>query len=83
MLFDEECKRQEHFNVLLDMFRGILVKVFFIEAFGNPGRIEAEIDADVSVLFVNGIVEVGTEAENTDSARQRLPKRIEPSESLL
>jgi hypothetical protein len=81
--FDREGEGEKHFDVLLDVFGGVGVKVFFIESFGEPGGVEAEVDADVAVLLVAGVVEAGPEAEDADGGELELPEGVEAAEFAL
>ena len=42
--------------------------------FEGPGGVEAEVDADVAVLGVAGLVELGAEAEDADGGWALLPE---------
>jgi len=77
VLFDGESEGEKHFDILLDVFCGVGVKRFVVEGFGEPGSVEAEINADVAILFVGGVVELGAEAEEAHSGLLRLPDGIE------
>jgi len=59
VLFDREGERQEHLDVLLNVLRGGFVELLIFEGLGKPGCVEAEVDADVAVLFEAGVVELG------------------------
>jgi len=83
VFFDGEGEGEEHFNVLLDVFGGVGVEVFFVEGVGEPGGVEAEVDADVAVLLVTGIVEAGPEAEDADGGGLELPEGVEAAEFAL
>ena len=77
VFFDGEGEGEEHLDVLLDVFGGVCVEVLVFEGFGEPGSVEAEVDADVAVLFVGGVVEVGAEAEDADGGGFELPEGVE------
>ena len=78
MFFDREGKSQQHLDILLNAFLGQLVEfVIFEGVVHDPGGVEAEVDANVAVLLVSGIVEVRAEAENADGGGLELPKGIE------
>jgi len=77
VFFDREGEGQKHLNILLDVFGGVFVEVFVGEGFGQPGCVEAEVDADVAVLLEAGIVELGAEAEDADGGGLELPEGVE------
>jgi len=56
---------------------GGFVELFVLESFGEPGCVEAEVDADVAVLVEAGVVKFGAETEDTDSGGLELPEGIE------
>jgi len=58
-------------------FGGVLVELLVGEGFGEPRGVEAEVDADVAVLFEAGVVELGAEAEDADGGRLELPESVE------
>ena len=62
--------------VVFDEWVG-LEGVVFEDVFEGPGGIEAEVYADVAVLFEAGVVEVGAEAEDADGGGAELPERVE------
>src|SRR5712691_10140498 len=62
VFFDGESEGQKHLYILLNVFGGIFVELFVFEGFGEPGGVEAEVDADMAVLFEGGVVELGAEA---------------------
>src|SRR5260370_31785828 len=62
VFFDGEGEGQEHLYILLNVFGGVCVELFVFEGFGEPGSVEAEVDADVAVLFKAGVVELRAEA---------------------
>ena len=41
------------------------------------GRVETEVDADVAVLFVSRLVELGAEADDLDGGQLRAPEGVE------
>ncbi len=43
----------------------------------DPGGVEAEVYADVAVLFVGGVLEVGAEADDADGAGFESPEGVE------
>ncbi len=55
----------------------VFVELLVFESFGEPRGVEAEVDADVAVLFEGGVVELGTEAEDLDGGGLGLPERVE------
>ena len=77
VFFDGEGKSQELLYVLLNVLGGVFVELFVVEGFGEPGGVEAEIDADVAVLLEAGVVELGAEAEDADGGGAELPEGIE------
>ena len=77
VFFDGEGEGEEHFDVLLNVFGGGFVELFVFEGFGEPGGVEAEVDADVAVLFEAGVVELGAEAEDADGGGLELPEGVE------
>ena len=83
VFFDGEGEGEKLFDVLLDVFGGVLVQLFFVESLGQPGGVETEIDADVSVLLEAGVVEVGTEAEDADGGGLELPEGVEVDEGVV
>jgi hypothetical protein len=62
---------------LLDVLGGSFVEFLVIEGFGEPWGVEAEVDADVAVLFEGGVVELGAEAEDADGRGLELPEGVE------
>ncbi len=83
MFFDGEGEGEEFFDVLLDVPGGVFVEFFFVEGFGEPGGIEAEVDADVAVLLEAGVVELGAEAEDADGGGLELPEGVEVDEGVV
>ena len=77
VFFDGEGEGEEHLDILLDVFGGIFVEVLVFYGFGEPGSVEAEVDADVAVLFEGGVVEAGAEAEDSDGGGLALPEGVE------
>ena len=77
VFFDREGEGEEHLDVLLNVFGGVFVEVLVVEGFGEPRRVEAEVDTDVPVLFESGIVEAGAKANNSDGCGLPLPEGIE------
>ena len=77
VFFDREGEGQKHFDILLDVFGGVFVELLVGEGFGEPGGVEAEVDADVAVLFEAGVVELGAEAEDADRGGLELPEGFE------
>ena len=77
VFFDGEGEGEELFDVLLDAFLRVLVERFVFCAFEGPGRVEAEVDADVAVLFVGAEVEVGAEADDADAGGLEAPGGVE------
>ena len=77
VFFDREGEGEEHLDVLLDVFGGVFVEVLVFEGFGEPGSVEAEVDADVAVLFEAGVVELGAEADDSDGGGLELPEGVE------
>ena len=59
------------------MFGGGFVKLLIVESFGEPGCVEAEVDADVTVLVEAGVVELRAKAEDTYGGELELPEGIE------
>ena len=53
----------------------------FVEGFvvfvQDPGGVEAEVDADVAVLLVGGLVELGAETDDVDGGWLRAPEGVE------
>ena len=76
VFFDGEGKGEEHLDVLLDVLGGVCVEVLVVEGFGKPGSVEAEVDADVAVLFEGGFVELGPEANDADGGGLPLPEGV-------
>ena len=74
VLLNQQGEGEEFFDVLLDAGGGVLVEVFVFE---DPGGVEAEVDADVAVLFVAGGVEGGAEAGDADGGRFEAPGGVE------
>ena len=62
---------------MLDVFGGGRVEFFVFEGFGEPWGVEAEVDADVAVLFEAGVVELGAEADDADGGGLELPEGVE------
>jgi hypothetical protein len=83
VFFDRQGEGEEHLYVLLDVLGGFGVEVFVVEGFGEPGGVEAEVDADVAVLLVAGVVEAGPEAEDADGGGLELPESVEAAELVL
>jgi hypothetical protein len=77
VFFDGEGEGEEHLDVLLDVFGGVFVELVVGEGFGEPGGVEAEVDADVAILFEAGVVEGGAEAEDADGGGLELPEGVE------
>jgi hypothetical protein len=77
VLFDGEGEGEEHLDILLDVLGGAVVEVLVVYGFGEPGGVEAEVDADVAVLFEGGVVESGAEAEDSDGGGLPLPEGVE------
>ena len=73
VFLDGEGEGEEHLDVLLDVFGGGLVELIVFEGLGEPGGVEAEVDADVAVLFEAGVVELRAEADDADGGGLRLP----------
>ena len=87
MLLYRKGEGEEHFDVFLDIFGGVgagfgvgpdLFVLFFVE---DPGGVEAEVDADVAVLFVGGVVEVGSEGDDFDGVRDALPGSVQTADA--
>ena len=74
VLFDGEREGEELFDVLLDFLGGVDVEIFVFE---YPGGVEAEVYADVAVLFVAAVVEVGAEADDADFGGFQFPDGVE------
>ena len=53
------------------------VEAVVFEGVEYPGGVEAEVDANVAVLLVGGVVEVGTEADDADGAGLEAPEGVE------
>ena len=62
---------------MLDVFCSGFVQLFVFERFGEPRGVEAEVYADVTVLFEAGIVELRAEAEDLDCGWLELPEGVE------
>ncbi len=77
MLFDGEGEGEKFFDVLLNALCGVGVEGFVFSAFKSPGRVEAEVDADVAVLFVGAEIEVGAEADDADAGGLEPPAGVE------
>ena len=59
------------------VFEAIVFEDGWIERVKDPGGVEAEVDADVAVLFEAGVVEAGAEAEDADGAGFVAPEGVE------
>ena len=77
VLFDGEGEGEEFFDVLLNAPGGLFVEGLVLCAFEGPGCVEAEVDADVAVLFVAAEVEVGAEADDADADGLEAPGGVE------
>ena len=85
MLLDGEGEGEEHLYVLLDVLGGFGASFFVgvdgvfavFGLFEDPGGVEAEVDADVTVLLEGGVVEGGAEAEDADGGGRGLPEEVE------
>ena len=62
---------------MLDVSCGMFVELFVVKGFGEPGSVEAEVDADVAVLLEAGVVELRTEAQDFDAGGLEFPKGVE------
>ena len=58
---------------MLDVPGGCFVEIFVFDSLGEPGGVEAEVDANVTVLFEAGVVELRAEADDADGGGLRLP----------
>jgi hypothetical protein len=56
---------------------GVFIELLVFEGFGEPGSVEAEVDADMAVLVEAGVVELRAEAEDADGGGLEFPERIE------
>jgi hypothetical protein len=74
VLLDGEGEGKQHLDVFLDVAGGGLVE---FGVFEKPGSVQAEVDADVTVLVEAGVVELGTEAEDADGGGLLLPGGVE------
>ena len=78
VFLDREGERKEHLDVLLNaLLRGLVEVGVFEGVVEDPGGVEAEVDADVPVLFIGGLVEHGAEAEDLDGGWLGEPKGVE------
>ena len=55
----------------------VIFEAVVFEDVEDPGGVEAEVDADVAVLFEAGVVEVGAEAQDADGAGFVAPEGVE------
>src|SRR5690242_16698674 len=62
VLFHGEGKSEQHLDVLLDVPLRLVVHLL-PSLVHNPGSVEAEVDANVAVLLVAGLVELRAEAK--------------------
>src|SRR5215469_187905 len=78
VLLDRESEGEEHLDVLLDALLCGLVEVCVVEGVvHDPRGVEAEVDSDVAVLFVGGLVELWAEAEDLHSGWLGEPEGVE------
>ena len=79
VLLNAQGEGDQLFNVLLKMFLLLALRVGRVEInfFQQKRRVEAEVDADVAVAFVGGVVELGAVADDADDARLLLPDHVQ------
>src|ERR1700744_814873 len=86
VLFDGEREGEELFDVLLDAAGGFglervaggsSLRALACNGLEGPGRVEAEVDADLAVLLVAAEVEVGTKADDADARGLEAPLSVE------
>lgn len=82
MLFDRESEGQQHLDVFLDVLGGLVTNVgvfpvFVVVFIEEEWGVEAEVDANVAILFEGGVVKVGAEGEELDRGGKALPAAVE------
>ncbi len=87
VLLNQEGEGEEFFDILLDVYLGFFVERIVLGGVGfvvgDPGGVEAEVDEQVAVLLVSGVVKVGAEAEDAYGVGAKFPWGVAIAEGRL